>query len=71
MLPRSCRAVIVLTDMSTLFADHAREIAAGVVETFEKTPQPEAGRRLRDLYFLVAAASLLLLALGVRGLVGA
>lgn len=71
MLPQSRSAVIVLTDMSTMFADHTREIAAGVVATMEGTPQPEAGRRLRDVGLVLALASLLLIGLGVRGLIRA
>ncbi len=71
MLPQSRSAVIVLTNMSTMFADHTREIAAGVVASMQQRPRPEGFRPLRQVYLLIAAGSLLLLGLAVRGLVRA
>ena len=71
MLPQSRSGVIVLTNMSTMFADHTREIAAGVVALMEQRPLPERGRPLRDVYIAIAAGSLLLLVLGMWGLVRA
>lgn len=67
MLPRSRGAVIVLTNMSTMFGDHTREIATGAVALMEHTPLPEPGRRLRNVGIVVALASLLLLGLGAWG----
>jgi CubicO group peptidase (beta-lactamase class C family) len=71
MLPQSTSGVIVLTNMSTMFGDHTREIAAGVVALMEQRPLPETGRPLRDVYMAIAAGSLLLLLLGAWGLVRA
>lgn len=71
MLPQSRSGVIVLTNMSTMFADHTREIAAGVVASMEQRPRPEGFRPLRQVYAVVAAGSLLLLGFAVRGLVRA
>ena len=68
MLPRSKSGVIVLTNMSTMFGDHTREIAAGVVALMEQRPLPEAGRPLRHVYIAIAAGCLLLFLLGVWGL---
>lgn len=71
MMPQSRSGVIVLTNMSTMFADHTREIAAGVVASMEQRPRPEGFRPLRHVYTVVAAGSLLLLGFAVRGLVRA
>ena len=71
MLPQSRGGVIVLTNMSTMFADHTREIAAGVVALTGQRPLPAASRPLRHTYLVIAAGSLLLLGLAVRGLVRA
>lgn len=69
MLPQSRSGVIVLTNMSTMFGDHTREIAAGVVALIEQRPLPKRDRPLRDVYIAIAAGSLLLFLLGVWGLV--
>ncbi len=71
MLPQSRSGVIVLTNMSTMFGDHTRDIAAGVVAIMEQRPLPEPARPLRHSYIAIAAGSLLLLLLAVRGLVRA
>ena len=69
MLPQSRSGVIVLTNMSTMFGDHTREIASGVVALLEQRPLPAGARPLRHVYMAIAAASILLLLLCVRGLV--
>ena len=71
MLPESRSGVIVLTNVSTMFGDHTREIASGVVALMEQRPLPTAIRPLRHVYIGVAAGSLLLLVLAVWGLVRA
>ena len=71
MLPLSRSGVVVLTNMSTMFGDHTREIAAGVVALMEQRPLPERARPLRVVYIAIAAGSLLLILLGVRALVRA
>ena len=71
MLPQSRSGVIVLTNVSTMFADHTREIAAGILALMEQRPLPERGRPLRDVYMAIAAGSLLLFLLGVWGFVRA
>ena len=71
MLPESRSAVIVLTNMSSMFADHTREIAAGVVALMEQRPLPTAIRPLRHVYAGVAAGSVVLLCFAILGLVRA
>ncbi|MBK9966444.1 MAG: beta-lactamase family protein [Holophagales bacterium] len=46
-LPKSRSAVLVLTNSSSLFADHTREIAAGIVTLIEGRPLPPGFRPLR------------------------
>lgn len=69
MLPQSRSGVIVLTNMSTMFGDHTRDIAAGVVAIMEQRPLPAPARPLRHIYWAIAAGSLLLLLFAARGLV--
>lgn len=71
MLPQSRSGVIVLTNMSTMFADHTREIAAGVVALLEDRPLPTGVRPLRQVYTVIAAGSVLLIGLALLGLVRA
>lgn len=71
MLPQSRGGVIVLTNMSSMFADHTREIAAGVVALMAQRPLPSGVRPLRHVYALIAVGSLLLLGFAVLGLVRA
>lgn len=68
LLPQSRSAVIVLTNSSSLFADHAREIAAGIVALLEKRPLPPGFRPLRTTYAVVAALCLAAVALQTRSL---
>jgi CubicO group peptidase (beta-lactamase class C family) len=68
LLPQSRSAVIVLTNSSSLFADHTREIAAGIVALLEKRPLPEGFRPLRTTYAVIATLCLLLVALQARSL---
>lgn len=71
MLPQSRDGVIVLTNVSSMFADHTRDIAAGVVALMAQRPVPTGIRPLRHVYAVVAAGSLLLLGLAVLKLVRA
>lgn len=71
MLPQSRSAVIVLTNSSSIFADHTREIAAGVVAMMERRPMPPRPRPLRHLYLGIALVSLGAVALQVRSLLRA
>lgn len=71
LIPQTRSAVIVLTNASTMFADHTREIAAGVVALTHGRPLPAGVRPLRDIYVVIAIASALLLLLVVRALVRA
>jgi hypothetical protein len=50
LLPESKSAVIVLTNASTVFGDHTREIAAGIVALLEERPLPTGIRPLRTTY---------------------
>lgn len=71
LLPQSRSGVIVLTNMSSMFSDHTREIAAGVVALTEQRPLPAGVRPLRQIYLVIAAGSLLLLGFAALGLVRA
>ncbi len=71
LLPDSQSAVIVLSNVSTLFADHTRELAAGTVAILEKRPLPEGFRPLRTTYIVIALLSAVLVALQIRSLVRA
>jgi CubicO group peptidase (beta-lactamase class C family) len=68
LLPESTSAVIVLTNASSLFADHPREIAAGIVALLEDRPLPPGFRPLRTTYAVIVALSLAIVALQVRSL---
>lgn len=68
LLPQSRSAVIVLTNSSSLFADHTREIAAGIVALLEKRPLPQGFRSLRTTYAIIAALCLVVVAMQVRSL---
>lgn len=68
LLPQSRSAVIVLTNSSSLFADHTREIAAGIVALLEKRPLPQGFRPLRTTYAVIAAICLVVVALQARSL---
>lgn len=71
LLPQSRSGVIVLTNMSTMFADHTREIAAGVVALLEQRPLPAGIRPLRQVYTVIAGGSLLLIGFALLGLIRA
>lgn len=68
LLPSSRAAVVVLTNASSQFADHTREIAAGIVALLEQRPLPKGFRPLRTTYAIIAGVSLLLVALQLRSL---
>ncbi|MGK2856000.1 MAG: serine hydrolase domain-containing protein [Thermoanaerobaculia bacterium] len=68
LLPESRSAVIVLTNSSSLFADHTREIAAGIVALLEERPLPQGFRPLRTTYLVIAALCLVVVALQARSL---
>jgi CubicO group peptidase (beta-lactamase class C family) len=61
LLPQLRSAVVVTSNVSTLFADSTREIAAGVVALLQGKPVPEVGSSLRRVYLMIAGASLLVL----------
>ena len=71
LLPESRSAVIVLTNVSSPFVDHTREIAAGVVAILEERPLPEGFRPLRTTYIVIALLSTIFVALQVRSLLRA
>ncbi len=68
LLPQSKSAVIVLTNASTVFGDHTREIASGVVALLEERPVPTGIRPLRTTYAAIAVLSVGIIALRVRAL---
>jgi CubicO group peptidase (beta-lactamase class C family) len=68
MVPQTRSGVVVLSNSSSMFTDHTREIAAGVVAHMNGKPAPTGIRPLARTYQVIAAASLLLLGLQLRGL---
>lgn len=71
LLPQSRSAVIMFTNSSTMFADHTREIAAGLVAQMEGRPAPEGYRPVRLTYIVIAIVSVLLVILQLRALLRA
>jgi len=71
LLPEQNTAVVVLTNMSSIFADHPREIAAAIVALINDRPLPPPFRPLRQIYLGIAAASLILLLVQIRSLLRA
>jgi len=68
LLPGTRSGVVVLTNSASPFVDHTREIAAGVVALMNDRPVPTGIRPLRLTYLVIAAASILLVGLQLRGL---
>ncbi|MBK8595939.1 MAG: beta-lactamase family protein [Holophagales bacterium] len=71
LLPKSRSAVLVLTNSSSLFADHTREIAAGIVTLIEGRPLPPGFRPLRTTYAILAVLCVGAVALQLRSLLRA
>ncbi|HYI09989.1 MAG TPA: serine hydrolase domain-containing protein [Thermoanaerobaculia bacterium] len=71
LLPQSRSAVIVFANSSSLFADHTREIAAGIVGLLHGKPVRNVFRPLRYTYLAIAIGAALLVMLQVRTLVRA
>ncbi len=71
LLPKQNSAIVVLTNVSTMFVDHPREIAAAIAALMHDRPLPPPFRPLRHIYFVVAAASLVLAAMQLRSLLRA
>jgi CubicO group peptidase (beta-lactamase class C family) len=69
MLPETRSAVIVLTNVSTMFADHTREVASGIV-ALEHGAEPEVMfRSLSTTYRWIAIIALIILLLQLRSVV--
>ena len=68
LLPTEDRAVIVLTNSSSMFADQTREIASGVVSLLHGKPPVEMFRPLRRTYLVIAIIAVLLAGLQVRSI---
>lgn len=71
LLPEQNSAVVVLTNVSSVFADHTREFAAAIVAAMNGRPMPPPSRPLRQIYILIAIGSFILLAVQVRALLRA
>ncbi len=71
LLPEQNSAIVVLTNVSSMFVDHPREIAAAIAALMHGRPLPPPFRPLRHIYFVVAAASLVLAAMQLRSLLRA
>ncbi len=68
LLPQRNTGVIVLTNSSTMFADHTREIARSIVAMLSGQALPEQQRSLGMTSLFVAVAALTLLLLQLNGL---
>jgi CubicO group peptidase (beta-lactamase class C family) len=66
LIPERNLGIVLLTNSSTLFADHTREIAAGTVALLHGKPPVAHARPLRHTYMIIAAAATVLLILNVR-----
>lgn len=71
LLPERNRAVIVLTNSSSMFADHTREIASGMTALITGAQPRPMYRPLRQAYTFIAVAAAVLLALQLRSIVRA
>ena len=71
LMPEQNSSVVVLTNVSSLFADHTREIAAAIVAAMNDRPLPPPFRPLQQIYLLAAIGCLILLVMQVGGLVRA
>lgn len=68
LLPGRDRAVVVLTNSSSMFADHTREIASGIVALTEGQQPPQLFRPLRRTYQFVALFAAIFVVLQLRSL---
>ncbi len=69
LLPQERRAVVVLTNMSTMLTDHTRDIAAAIVAAMQEQPLPAPARSLRKSYLVIAVVALVLLLIQIRSLI--
>lgn len=71
LLPERKLGVVLLSNSSSMFANHTREIATGIVFLLNGNPPPDPARPLGQIYAAIAFIALVLLVLNVRSLVRA
>jgi CubicO group peptidase (beta-lactamase class C family) len=71
LVPERNLGVILLTNSSTIFADHTREIASGTIALLHGKQPAEHSRPLRQTYLGISAAAGVLVLLNLRALVRA
>jgi hypothetical protein len=71
LIPERKMGVVLLTNSSTIFADHTREIASGTVAILAGKQPASHSRPLRQTYLMIAAAAAVLVILNVRSAVRA
>ncbi|HXI11095.1 MAG TPA: serine hydrolase domain-containing protein [Thermoanaerobaculia bacterium] len=71
LIPEHKIGVVLLTNGSSMFADHTREIASGIIATFYDKEPIATARPLKHTYIAIAIAAVLLLILQIRSLVKA
>jgi CubicO group peptidase (beta-lactamase class C family) len=69
LIPERKLGIVLLTNSSSMFADHTREIATGVVSLLDDKPPQDTARPLGLIYAVIAAVAFVLLVLNVRSLV--
>lgn len=71
LIPERKLGIVLLTNSSTMFADHTREIASGVVALLDGKPPVAHSRPLGHTYLMIAAAAAVLLILNLRAAIRA
>jgi CubicO group peptidase (beta-lactamase class C family) len=71
LLPQKGRAIVVLTNSSSMFADHSREMAGGIAAILDGREPVRMYRPLKSTYTFIAIGAALLLLLQVRSMVRA
>ncbi len=69
LIPERKLGIVLLTNSSSMFVDHTREIATGIVSLLDDKAPQNTARPLGQLYAAIAAGAFVLLVLNVRSLV--
>lgn len=68
LIPERKLGIVLLTNSSSMFTDHTREIATGIAALVDGKPPQKAARPLGHIYAAIAFIALVLLVLNVRSL---
>jgi len=69
LIPERKLGIVLLTNSSSMFVDHTREIATGIVSLLDDKAPQNTARPLGHIYAAIAAGAFVLLVLNVRSLV--